>query len=475
MKKNKISFNESRINNPNQKLVSPLEKIEKKTNKKRDLKNKILNVFGHTDKKTNLLKGIFNLGSFSKAGGSLTTQELLGTTYFVRSVQMIANDIACLNWNHFNLKKNKWYLNNKSEINYLLNIRPNLELSAFEFKKILIWNIFLYGYAAILIIKDKKTSQIESLIPVFSNYIKREIRNGKPIYTIDLNSTTDNSVETTKDYNLNLKDEYSENEIIWLSYELIDNYRNTEFKNFFHKTIQKVQASDDAILNSVKNDLGIQMSIKVKGVQDKTTKERIAESLETTIETMRRTGQAAFIHDDKWEISSTELFKPSKITDEIRKNIGVEFASIFGIPPVLLGIDASNSYDKQAQIQKSYYDKALKPLLTNIVQKFSFSLFDDSTKNKISYSVLELSGLDASTKIEFISKAVNAGIMTANEGRENIGLSPNSGDAADLLLINSALQPIQLISDKVSADIDKIKAETVNLKNQPKITINEKK
>ena len=466
----------------------------KKTNQQKALENKptslpknekfslrnasknFLNVFGHTDKKTTKTIGALPLG-MNYRSKYISTQELLTTTYFVRSVQMIANDIASLDCSHLILKKNKWVPNNNSEINYLLNMKPNSELSAFEFKKILIWNIFLYGYAAILItrkkikIKNKTEEIIESFIPIYSNYIEREIINGVPKYKINITSSTDNLEATSQDKFFSIKEEYSEDEIIWLSYELLDNFRNTEFKNFFAKSLSKVIDSDNAMQNSVMHDVGIQMLIKVKGKLNEEMKTQITQALLDTTRRMKETGQAAFIQDGSWEVVNQDLFKPSKITDEIRKNIGVEFAATFGIPPALLGIDAANSYGQQAQITKSYSDKALKPLLTNIMQKFSFSIFEDSTINKISYSSLGMAGLDAKEKIEFLSKAINAGIMTQNEARENVGLSPIMEDSADLILTNSALQPTELIYQNLLEDIEnkiatkeKLNAETEQIK-----------
>ncbi|WP_283393232.1 hypothetical protein [Photobacterium phosphoreum] len=54
-----------------------------------------LNLFGHTDKKTTKTLGALPLG-MNYRSKYISTNELLTTTYFVRSVQMIANDIASL-------------------------------------------------------------------------------------------------------------------------------------------------------------------------------------------------------------------------------------------------------------------------------------------------------------------------------------------------------------------------------------------
>ena len=56
-----------------------------------------------------------------------------------------------------------------------------------------------------------------------------------------------------------------------------------------------------------------------------------------------------------------------------------------------------------------------------------------------------MAGLVEKEKILFLYNSINAVIMTQNEARENVWLSPFIEDSADIILKNSALQPTEFI------------------------------
>ena len=81
-------------------------------------------------------------------------------------------------------------------------------------------------------IKNKEEEIIESFIPIYSNYIGREIINGTPKYKVIITSSTDNLEITNQDKSFSIKEEYAENEIIWLSYELLIIFEIQNLKTF---------------------------------------------------------------------------------------------------------------------------------------------------------------------------------------------------------------------------------------------------
>ena len=80
----------------------------------------------------------------SPATFELSQQELLSLSYFTKGVQIIAQDIAKTTWVVQKLDtKGNWVNYDFSKLHFLLNRSPSKYLSAFEFKKMIVWNLFL--------------------------------------------------------------------------------------------------------------------------------------------------------------------------------------------------------------------------------------------------------------------------------------------------------------------------------------------
>lgn len=444
-------------------------------------RNKVLNnikkYFSHNDQRPYRETGVYTLGSsWGSPARIKNTQELLSISYFVRSIQIIANDIASMKWSHQILKTNKnkqnWQNVINSPIEYLINEKPNLEISGFEFKKILIWNYFLYGAAAIYVVRDKESNKPVELIPIFTNWIKREVINGIPKYYITWNASDSSGNKGQKNNNYQQETILTDENVIWISYEILDSYRFVEMRTLYPIIIEKIQEADKASLNAFINDTGLSMFVKIQDVSNKNQRDQVEYALTEMLQRMKKTGSMAMVIDDKWNIESNDKIIPSKVSNELRQFVASEFASIFGIPPSFLGVDANNSYGQQNQIVAYYADRALKPILSNIFQKINNNLFpltfNEKTqkilpRERLTYSLLDLGGISSSDQVEFLSKLINNGIITSNEARQRLGFQAT--DDGDVLYANSTLQPIKSIANKVDAETNKIIAETENLKN----------
>lgn len=175
----------------------------------------------------------------------------------VRAVQLIANDIAKVNFNHRKKLDGEWVNLSDSKLLYLLNEAPNTNQTPWEFKKSIIWNLLLYGYAPILIIRNEKFEAIE-LLPVFPYYIRKEEINGEITYTY---LKTKNPFRLYKD------------EVIWIDYELVDGFDNLNIRTLFKSTIAKVRENELSTLNAIKNDLRYNLFVKIKDATNKEQRE----------------------------------------------------------------------------------------------------------------------------------------------------------------------------------------------------------
>lgn len=417
--------------------------------------------FKHDKPTTTTESGTIALGgNYWSATKNIPTAELITIGDFFRCVQLISDSVAEIDFNVYKFEKNNWKYDSSNIWNVLLNKTPNNELSAYEFKKIIVSNLFIYGAAYIYIYRDDRNKPIE-LIPIFSNYITREVVNGEPVYYLLPLEGVD--PKTKKDID---KVKLPAEDVIYIPWETLDNIKNVNFKNIFSNTLNKIIENDKSTLNAFKNDTGLSLWVKLQDASNRNQRERVAQSLKETAEHLKQTGMMAFVYDDKMEIQANDKFISSPISIELRKYVAQELAAKFGIPPAYLGVEIPNQ--STAQLAKYYLDRAIRPVLARIIKKIEYTIFKDITikkdKYKIRYNTLFLEGLDAKDKIDVASRGVNGGIFTINEARDYVGLDPIDG--GDTLYANGTLQPIKLLDEKVEAEIEKVNAETENIKEQ---------
>lgn len=125
------------------------------------------------------------------------------------------------------------------------------------------------------------------------------------------------------------------------------------------------------------------------------------------------------------DLMNFSQMKPLSLTDLAIKD-GVELdkktvASIFGIPPFLLGVGAFNKEEYNAFISRTII-----PICRGIEQELTKKLlysqeryFRFSTRRLYAYSLQELSQISLNMR--------NAGLMTGNEGRNWLDLPPKDG------------------------------------------------
>lgn len=144
------------------------------------------------------------------------------------------------------------------------------------------------------------------------------------------------------------------------------------------------------------------------------------------------------------DLMSFSQMKPLSLTDLAIKD-GVELdkktvASIFGIPPFLLGVGAFNKEE-----YNTFISRTIVPICRGIEQELTKKLlysqeryFRFSTRRLYSYSMQELSQIALNMR--------NAGLMSGNEGRNWLDLPPRDG-LDDLVILENYL-PADRLGDQ---------------------------
>ena len=120
-----------------------------------------------------------------------------------------------------------------------------------------------------------------------------------------------------------------------------------------------------------------------------------------------------------------------------------DIAMCFGVPSQLVGVPDAQTYANVAEASLALYEETIIPHLRKIesdLNEWLVPMFGESLE--FCFDIDKIPALAERTKrtYENITSAVREGIMTRNESREHIGLSPIDG--ADELYISANLFPI---------------------------------
>lgn len=398
----------------------------------------------------------------SPATFELSQQELLSLSYFTKGVQIIAQDIAKTTWVVQKLDaKGNWVNYDFSKLHFLLNRSPSKYLSAFEFKKMIVWNLFLYGKAPIYVHYEKQEDgkyRLLDLIPIYPNWCFKEWNTDEnkfeyKIFTRQLGMS---------EHDINVEEPIivQDDEIIWIDYEMIQGVLDVHFSSLFKTALTKLKENELTLINAIKNDTGSSIIVKVPDVTNRTQRDEIQNALNQAIAAQKRHGSVVFVGDLRWEIQSGNLSTP-KIDYTTRNAVGREAASMLGLPPSKLGIEDSNKYNSLVERHKAYVEECLRPILNNIVLKLTNFFFPYEGRQRIAVRQLDLISLDTKTLQEFAASAINNGYATPNEIRSLFGFDYHKD--GDILMANGTLNDIGITRAKAKVELEQMK---LNLKNQ---------
>lgn len=404
---------------------------------------KLKNLFGvnKTQSEHALYKTPFaslNNNFLSQTLSTLNPIEFITFGIVSRAIQLLANDVANVNFYHL-VYKNAQFETKISNFNYLLNIQPNNNLTPWEFKKILVWNLLIYGYCPIY--KHYENQKLTQLILINPANVIKKILNNEVFYEL-------NDGSCSEYFRIEL------DEIIWINYEIISGVKDCSMRTLFKSTFTKLKENELGVINAIKNDISYSTVVKIPDIINPENRKQARLSLQSMIDEQKRSGLAGLIIDQSWEFMPGMDVKKNTIDFDSRNAIGKEVASVFGIPPQKLGINDPNRYNSFAEMNKVYVDGAVKPLLLNICQKLTIGLLNKSDE-KISFKPIDLISLDAKAIQDFARSGINSGYLTPNEARNFIGLDKLEG--GDVLLINAALVPLKSNIEKIEAEIQKMK------------------
>ena len=360
-----------------------------------------------------------------------TSVDKLQNSNVFTAVNVIANDIAT---NPIKLESdnvNHIADENFSDLNYLLNVKPNSYMSARDFKYALTANLLLTGNGYARILKTK-AGQPMSLVLLYPSWVTVEIDEDSNIRYV-IQDNTHNPYILAPDEIIHVKF-LSTNGLIGTSplYSLADE--------------MKLQKQGNKLLNDFFGS-GINGSaiLKMPGKPSPDARAKIREEWikantgENTHRVMVLAGNEEYTPVE----IDTSILKIVNSNDYTTKQI----AKAFGIPVSRLGLE--NAHTSLTQSNLDYIQNSLDHYFNRITSELNIKLltYEQALNYHFEFDVSRLMELDTETNMKETLNWFQNGLIDDNEARQRLGYAPHNDDMAGTRIVMSNFIPIENIKD----------------------------
>lgn len=127
---------------------------------------------------------------------------------------------------------------------------------------------------------------------------------------------------------------------------------------------------------------------------------------------------------------------------ETRKYSRSEIAGIFRVPAHMINDLEKSAFSNIEQQSINYVVYSLRPWAERLEQEFNKKLFRESEKGiySVKFNLNALMRGDAVSRMDYLTKGVNSGLLSPNEARQFEGF--NNYDGGDIRLVPANLMPI---------------------------------
>ena len=362
-----------------------------------------------------------------------------------RAVNIISSGLATLKIEYKRKDRAKGYFkmdNGKagSKLNYLLSVRPNSRLNAYEFKKNLVSQILLQGNAYVLPVKNI-LNEVEALYLLTPGSVAHDIYSNTYQIADPVNMI---STVVSADEILHFKNVSSDG-----------GYTGLSTVSYAALTLGIAATSDNETLKRFATGGRFKAILKnntsTKGwgeYQD----EQLKAHGEDLQEAISRGDDILAVKGDV-EVSPLSMSSADMQFLESRKFTIREIARFFNVPPSKLMDDTNSNYKTAELSNVDFYSEALKPLVEAIISEFSAKLLNEWNfqEYKFRFDLSSIYTLDLDSKAKWDKSRLENGVASVNDLRRESDIEPIEKGDDVYLSVNFA----PLGSAKLSGEVAK--------------------
>lgn len=366
---------------------------------------------------------------FTSAAG-----QPMGISTVYRCVRLLSESVANLPLRYMRLKGGVFVDDRSSRLHYLLSVQPDERYSSFDFWAQAVQQMLLQGNAYIIPQYSPATLDINRLVLCSPGTVSYDL----------LNHTY-----TVMDITNGLSGTFAENEVIHLKNLSIDGVLGVSTLTFARITAQIASTGDNETLNRfakggnvrglVANETGI------KGFGDVQDSE--LENLAAALDKRFQTGERIVSIPGRVDFKQLSLSSTDMQFLESRKFTVREICRFFGVHPSFVFDDTSNNYKSAEMANVAFLSNTLNPMLRKIECELHRKLIAPNLccERRFEFDRRSLYACDLSSRVQYQTQTIAAGIYTVNDWRRAENMPPIEG--GDTPLVSANLKTIQDIKN----------------------------
>ena len=287
----------------------------------------------------------------------------------------------------------------------LISEKPNELMNAYSFYYKVISELYLNNNAFIYISRDANNEPI-GLYPIRANMYKLLEKDGNIFIQFSFVNGGKTYVASLKDDVIHLKKFFCKEDILGGS--------NTPII----KTMSLKHIIDEGIINAIKTTQAIKGILQTEKAMLKP--EDVKRMRDTFVNDFMNSDSNIGALDSTMKFTPVDI-KPTTASDGQLTNINDEILNYFGINKDIL----QSSYDENKW--NAFYEGVLEPLAIEMSLEFTNKIFSFGERwhgNKIVFEANRLQYASNQTKISILKEAGAIGILTINECREILNMTP---------------------------------------------------
>lgn len=321
-------------------------------------------------------------------------------------------------------------------LTYILQLRPNDRLSAYEFKRAAMAQI-LIGNGNAYIFPTWGNDGYESLILLSPGSCTYDVYSNTYIVSDPINK---------------IYGTYSADEIIHLKNLSLDGgYTGVSTLQYASRTLAISANADSANVESFKSRgtltgfvSGKNSTLGFGTIQD-TQLQGVADNIE------RQLASGKKIFNLPGEMSFNQIsLSPSDIQLLETKTFNVlDICRFFGVHPDKVFAQQTANYKASEMSQVSFLTDTLQPILTQIENELQIKLIprELAMQYKIDFDIEPLLQTDLLTQADYINKTISSGVKTVNQWRKKFGQAPVEG--GDKVLVSANLKALDVLNAEI--------------------------
>jgi len=364
----------------------------------------------------------------SNDGTIVTDTTVMNIAAVFKADTMISNAVAGLPLEPYVLQDDLLQVDPQSKFTNLLNIEPNPLYSKFNFWKVMVHNYLLNGNGYAYILRDASGNPLEFLL-----FDPDDIE----IYF----STDENKIK----YKYKPADGFIDpTNMLHIINHTINGYFGFGCVHYGARSLGLAIAADKTAKGYFESGGNISGLITVTGRLDpaKAAELKTAWTNAFSPYSDGTTPGGVMVMENGIDYKSLSMDPVASQLLESRKFNVEEVARWFNLPASKLGIQTGLNYNSITENNLEFLQTTLQPILENIEGELARKLFRPSVRSRMvaKFNTDAILRADVDSKVQYLSKLIESGLMSINEGRKQLGFQ--AVDGGDSIIVKSGYQPL---------------------------------